>query len=35
MIATAIELSILMWAMLWYGWYRLAKIADQPLSEDH
>jgi len=35
MLATAIELSMMMLALFAYGYYRLAKRADQPLHEDH
>jgi len=35
MLATAIELSVLMWCLFLYGWYRLRKLTDEPLHEDH
>jgi len=35
MLTTAIELSVLMAALFWYGYWRLARLADEPLHEDH
>jgi len=35
MLATAIELSVLMWLLFLFGYYRLSRLADEPLHEDH
>jgi len=35
MLATAIELSVLMWCLFIYGYWRLSKLADEALHEDH
>ncbi len=34
MLETAIELSILMWALFLYGYFRLNRLAQQPWDDE-